>query len=124
VLSIACAKLGANRVLAVDLDEVAVKVAKLNVKVNKVQEVVEVKHGNLADHVDGTYQLVVANILAEVILRLVDDAYRLLSPGGVFIASGIIENKRKDVEEALRNAGFTIIDIESEEDWVSIVSRK
>ncbi|MGV3487137.1 MAG: 50S ribosomal protein L11 methyltransferase [Tuberibacillus sp.] len=124
VLSIACAKLGADRVQAVDLDEVAVRVAELNVKVNKVQDKVDVKHGNLADNLEGPFNLVVANILAEVILRLIDDAYQLLIPGGLFIASGIIENKRHDVEEAMKAAGLTIVDVETEDDWVAIVARK
>jgi len=124
VLSIACAKLGAEKVQAVDLDDVAVKVAELNVKVNKVQDKVQVKRGNLADNIEGPYDLIVANILAEVILRLVDDAYRLLVPGGLFIASGIIENKRHEVEKAMKKAGLTIVDVKSEDDWVAFVARK
>lgn len=124
VLSIACAKLGAEKVQAVDLDDVAVRVAELNMKVNKVQDKVQVKRGNLADHLEGPYDLIVANILAEVILRLIDDASQLLDTGGLFISSGIIDKKRQEVESALIAAGLTIVEMKTDGDWVAFVARK
>ncbi len=87
--------LGAKRVHALDLDPVAVESAKLNVKLNKVHDVVAVSQNNLLDRVDEQADVIVANILAEIILRFVDDAYRLLRSGGVFITSGIIQTKNK-----------------------------
>ncbi|WP_077614526.1 50S ribosomal protein L11 methyltransferase [Caenibacillus caldisaponilyticus] len=124
VLSIACAKLGAQSVDAVDLDEVAVKVAGMNVRLNKVQDRVRVQRGNLADHLTGPYDLIVANILAEVILRLINDAGRLLDRGGRFIASGIILKKKEEVKQRLIEAGFAVDEESADGDWIALICRK
>ena len=124
VLAIGAAMLGAQHVHALDLDEVAVRSAKLNVKLNKVQDHVEVVQGNLLDTVKEPAEIVVANILAEIIMTFIDDAYRLVRPNGYFIASGIIETKKEEVKTALEKAGFVIEEVMMMEDWVTIISRK
>jgi ribosomal protein L11 methyltransferase len=124
VLSIAAAKLGAGRIEALDLDEVAVNVASGNIKLNKVQDLVKVRQSNLLDGVEGESDIVVANILAEVILRFVHDAYRIVKKDGYFITSGIIQQKKESVKEALLNAGFAIEEVISMEDWVAIIAKK
>ncbi|TMW73867.1 50S ribosomal protein L11 methyltransferase [Alteribacter natronophilus] len=124
VLSIACAKLGAGRVLAMDLDDVAVRTANINVKLNKAQDVVSIRQNNLLKNVDETPDLIVANILAEVIVRMTDDAFEQLNPGGTIITSGIISAKRNLVKDALRKSGFTIAEVIEMEDWLSIVAEK
>ncbi|KHF31244.1 Ribosomal protein L11 methyltransferase [Anoxybacillus sp. BCO1] len=106
ILSIAAAMLGAKRVHALDLDPVAVESAKLNVKLNKVHDVVAVSQNNLLDRVDEQADVIVANILAEIILRFVDDAYRLLRSGGVFITSGIIQTKKQESERRSSSRWF------------------
>ncbi|MGJ7035019.1 50S ribosomal protein L11 methyltransferase [Anoxybacillus eryuanensis] len=124
ILSIAAAMLGAKRVHALDLDPVAVESAKLNVKLNKVHDVVTVSQNNLLDRMDEQADVIVANILAEIILRFVDDAYRLLRSGGVFITSGIIQTKKQEVKEGLLRAGFTIEETLTMEDWVAFIAKK
>lgn len=124
ILSIAAAMLGAKRVHALDLDPVAVESAKLNVKLNKVHDVVAVSQNNLLDRVDEQADVIVANILAEIILRFVDDAYRLLRAGGMFITSGIIQTKKQEVKEGLLRAGFTIEETLTMEDWVAFIAKK
>jgi ribosomal protein L11 methyltransferase len=124
VLSIAAAKLGAKKVLALDLDEVAVKSATINVKLNKVQDIITVKQNNLLDQVDEQVDLIVANILAEVIVRFVHEAKELLKEGGTFITSGIIKGKKQEVKEALLNQGFLIEDTLEMEDWVAFIAKK
>ncbi len=124
VLSIAAAKLGAATIEALDLDEVAVNVAKSNITLNKVEDVVQVRQNNLLDAVKGEADIIVANILAEVILRFVDDAYRLVKKDGYFISSGIILQKKEVVKEAILKVGFTIEEIITMEDWVSIIAKK
>ena len=124
ILSIAAAMLGAERVHALDLDPVAVESAKLNVKLNKVHDVVTVSQNNLLDRIDEQADVIVANILAEIILRFVDDAYRLLRAGGTFITSGIIQTKKQEVKEGLMRAGFTIEETLTMEDWVAFVAKK
>jgi ribosomal protein L11 methyltransferase len=124
VLSIGAAMLGAAEVRALDLDDVAVTAARLNVKLNKVQNVVSVSQNNLLDNIEGPVDVVVANILAEVIVRFVDDAAKVLKPGGIFITSGIISAKKDEVKEALIKEGFIIKEVTVMEDWVAIVAQK
>ncbi|MBT2695004.1 50S ribosomal protein L11 methyltransferase [Bacillus sp. ISL-55] len=124
VLSIAAAKLGAGKVEAMDLDDVAVQVAKLNLKLNKVHDVATISQNNLLDGVAEGADIVVANILAEVILRFADDAGKVVKNGGYFITSGIIQQKKEVVKDAMINAGFEIEEIISMEDWVAIISKK
>ncbi|CAN7315463.1 50S ribosomal protein L11 methyltransferase [Rossellomorea sp. LjRoot5] len=124
VLSIASALLAADQVRAYDLDEVAVRSARLNVKLNKVQETVSVDANNLLNGVTGQADVIVANILAEIILRFTEDAYELVKPGGYFITSGIIQPKKQEVRDSLEAAGFHIEEIMVMEDWVAIIAIK
>jgi ribosomal protein L11 methyltransferase len=125
VLSIAAALLGAKHIRAFDLDEVAVTTARINIKLNKVNKTVDVSQNNLLDGViENSADVVVANILAEVILRFTDDTARVVKPGGYFIASGIIQQKKEQVMEALENADFEIVETILMEDWVAIISKK
>lgn len=124
VLSIAAAMLGANHVKALDLDEVAVQSARINIKLNKVNDHVTVSQNNLLDGIEGPVDIVVANILAEVILRFVDDVAKVVKTDGFFIASGIIQQKKELVREAIISKGFTIEETLVMEDWVAIIAKK
>jgi len=124
ILSIAAVKLGASRVLATDLDEVAVRSAQANTELNGVAEQITVKQNDLLQGIDGPAELVVANILAEIILRFTDDVYRVLQPGGTFIASGIIRPREADVKDALVRSGLEVIETISIDDWVAIIAKK
>jgi len=124
VLSIGAAKLGASKIHALDLDEVAVRSAIENIALNKVDHIVRVTHGNLLDNVDEQADIVVANILAEIIMTFTDDAFTIVKDGGLFITSGIIATKKEDVKDSLQQAGFEIEEVMMMEDWVTIISRK
>ena len=124
VLSIASALLGAKHIQALDLDEVAVESAKMNIKLNKVQDRIDVSQGNLLDGVDQQADVVVANILAEVIMRFTDDVAKVVKPGGYFIASGIIQPKKEDVKHAIIASGFTIDETIQMEDWVAFIAKR
>ncbi|WP_456278231.1 50S ribosomal protein L11 methyltransferase [Bacillus sp. AK128] len=124
VLSIAAALLDAKEVRAFDLDEVAVKTAIENTAINKVDQKIIVQQNNLLNDVTGSADIIVANILAEIILRFVDDAYKLVTPGGYFITSGIIQQKKQVVKSALLEAGFEIEETLTMEDWVSFIARR
>jgi ribosomal protein L11 methyltransferase len=124
VLSIGAALLEASHVRAYDLDEVAVKSARENIELNSVNEVVTVGQNNLLNDVEGQADIIVANILAEIIVRFVDDAYKLVKNGGTFITSGIIMTKKEEVKEALTKAGFLIEEVMVMEDWVAIIAKK
>ncbi|WP_440895891.1 50S ribosomal protein L11 methyltransferase [Amphibacillus sp. Q70] len=124
VLSIVAALLGAKQVFAYDLDDIAVKAATINSKLNKTASTVTVKQNNLLNHVTLNPDLIVANLLAEIILRFEKESFTLLKPGGLFITSGIIQAKEFEVKEALVNTGFEILEVNQMEDWILIVAKK
>lgn len=124
VLSIASAMLGAKSVLALDLDEVAVKSAKINSKLNKTNKVVTVAQNNLLDGVNQEADVVVANILAEVIVRFTDDVARVVKKDGYFISSGIILQKKDEVRTAIERSGFEIIETIQMEDWIAMIAKR
>ena len=80
--------------------------------------------GNLVDQVDGRFDVVTANILAEVILELLPDVTRVLKDSGAFIASGIIARKKDAVIAGLKRSGFGVIEVLEKEDWVAIAAGK
>lgn len=123
VLSIAAAKLGAKNVLALDLDSVAVESAGQNIAINSVDNRVRVRQNNLLEGIDQQVEVIVANILAEVILRFIDSAKGLLKEKGYFITSGIINTKADLVREALEEAGFRILKKLDQEDWVAFIAK-
>ena len=123
ILSIACAKLGAESVLALDLDPVAVQVARENIKLNGVGHKIEVRANDLLKGVDQKFDVIVANILAEIILLMVGSARDVLKPDGTFITSGIIKEKADLVRAELEQNGFRVIDTITEEDWVALVAK-
>ncbi|MBP1039966.1 50S ribosomal protein L11 methyltransferase [Vagococcus sp. BWB3-3] len=124
VLSIASKHLGAKEVYAYDLDDVAVTAAQENVDLNPIAGDVQVSANDLLTGVEIQADVIVANILAEIILRLIPDAWRLVKPGGKLIVSGIIEDKKAEVLEALVAIGFEITEILQQADWFGIILTK
>lgn len=122
ILSIAAAKLGAKKVVAVDMDGVAAQVSQRNAKDNQVADIVEVKKGNLMDVVEGRAHVIVANIIADVIKILAPDVPAYLERNGIFISSGIILDKLEEVKNALVKNGFKIIAVKEMGEWAAIVS--
>ena len=123
ILAIVAAKLGANDVTAVDLDEVAVEVAKENVKESNVEEQVTVLHGNLTDVIHDKADVVVANIIADIIKILAKDVQQFMKEDAVFISSGIILAKIDEVVESLEENGFEIVEVIRKGEWSAIVSK-
>lgn len=124
VLSIASSLLGARKVYAYDLDEIAVKSTKENAELNALQGEIIANKNNLLDNVDLKADLIVSNILAEIIVKFVQEAWNNLKPAGFFITSGIISKKKSLVVDELERCGFHIIEVNEIEGWVSIVAQK
>jgi ribosomal protein L11 methyltransferase len=112
ILAIAAALLGAKEVLAVDNDITAIKVAKENIAINNVDHLVELACGNLADQLDDTYDIILANIVADPIIALIPQAAHLLAPDGILIASGILASRSAEIKNILGQHNFII-----KEEW-------
>ncbi len=121
ILAIAASKLGALEVVAVDIDPVAVGVARENARLNDVE--IDIKSGNLAESVEGDFEVVCANIVATAIIALAPQILPLLSSQGVFISSGIIEERADEVATALTDCGFRVVGIDRKNGWVALTAR-
>lgn len=124
ILSIAALLLGAKDVLAIDQDKQAVKSSQKNASLNGVDHLLTVQQGNLLADVTRQVDLIVANIIAEVILLLIDDAYKRLKLNGYFIISGIIERKQSLVRESLQKASFEVVETIERDGWLCIIAQK
>lgn len=133
ILSIVALKLGAKEAVGVDIDENATIATKENLEVNKIPlEKCKVYTGNiLEDEKLGEeigydeYDIVAANILADVLLPLTPIVPKHLKKGGLFITSGIIDTKEEEVKQAiLDNGSFEIVEITRQKDWSSITARR
>jgi ribosomal protein L11 methyltransferase len=124
ILAIAAAKLGAERVLAVDLDPVAVSVAIRNVEANGVAGVVRVAESDLLQSARcERFDVIVANLLAGIVLRLLPDALAALRSGGRLLASGIVRRQAAEVAAAMRTAGLAVTE-RTLGDWVLLIGEK
>ncbi len=119
ILSIASLLLGAKKAVGVDIDALAVKTAKENGEVNGFTEPeYTVLEGNLTEKVSGKFDVVVANIVADVIIMFCKDVAAYMKEGGLFITSGIIDTKEQQVVDAFNRYGFKIKARHSEKGWV------
>ena len=121
VLAIVAAKLGAKRVEAVDFDPVAVRVARENVRQNGAENVVRTERSDLLKSVAGKADLIIANIIADIIVRLFGEVEGSLAAGGTMLLSGIIEDRLPDVVEAAGRHGFSVEKIEQEKGWAAVI---
>ena len=124
ILAIAAGKLGSKSIIAVDIDENAVNTAKENVALNGLTEVTDVRHGDLISVISEKADLVVANIIADIIVKLSDDIDKILKPDALFISSGLIMNKVDWVIEELALRQFEIIEVMKKGEWAVVVSKK
>lgn len=147
ILSIISSMLGAGFVHGMDIDEVAVRASRENAALNHIgEDKLKFSCGNLLDdnyigkgttfqlsndtikesqHIDADmqYDIVVANILADVIIPLSAVVQDYMKPNGYFITSGILDIKEDDVKEAMLKNGFEIVDVVHMNDWVSVIAR-
>ncbi len=120
ILAIAAAKLGASRVLAVDIDPDAVRVAKENIEKNAVSATVRAVLGDLVKGEAMPCDLAVANIVADAICMLAGPLTRHLKTGGLLICSGIIREREADVLAAAQAAGYTVANRLTKGEWVAL----
>ena len=134
ILAVAAMKLGASRALAVDFDPDAVSVAQENVRRNGLEGCVLTRVGDLLENLrddeetaaygENGCEVLLANILADVIIRLMPSARKALKADGVMIASGIIKDRAEDVKREMAAYGFAVTDERRSGEWVAIAARK
>lgn len=124
ILAIAAAMLGAKSVKAVDIDAVAVRVAKENVADNGLSEQIEVREGDLLHGTEGKADVIIANIIADIVIMLLQDIPQKLNDDGVLLASGIIEERMPDVEAAAQAQGLYVDAVDHRGGWVVMQMKK
>ena len=121
ILAVAGGLLGANDILGTDIDEYSIEISRENADKNGVKA--EFKVNDLLENIDKKFDLVVANIVAEIIDMMLPDMEQVLKKTGTFIGSGITLGKVDALEESLNKFGLYIVEKQVENDWVSIVAR-
>lgn len=132
ILSIVALKLGAKHAVGTDLDPCAITATKENLEVNEIAEgAMEVMIGNIIDDQEvqdavgyEKYDIVAANILADVLVPLTPVIVHQMKKGGIYITSGIIDEKEETVVEAVKAAGLEVLEVTHQNDWVSVTARK
>lgn len=122
ILSVAALLLGAQSAVGVDIDELAVKTAVENARINKVEKHFSGICGNLTDKVSGQFHIVAANIVADIIIMLTAAIEPYFYPDTVYIMSGIIDTRVADVYAALKDK-FEILSERTEKGWVALAAK-
>ena len=124
ILSIASKAFNAGDVYAYDVDEVAVQRAKANIELNEYAKDIYVASNDLLTNINIKADVIVANILADIIMMLWQDAYALCKDNGYFIVSGIIDDKVAMILEAAQTTGFTCYQHLKLKDWNTFIFQK
>lgn len=124
ILSIISAKLGAKNIQAVDYDDSVLKIVEENLEQNNVQDIISVAQSDLMQNVHGKAELVIANIIADIIIRLFDQLDEHLEQGGTLLTSGIIEDRIKDVLAAAEEHGYGVVERLENKGWACITFKR
>lgn len=124
ILSIISAKLGAKNIQAVDYDDSVLKIVEENLEQNNVQDIISVAQSDLMQNVHGKAELVIANIIADIIIRLFDQLDEHLEQGGTLLASGIIEDRIEDVLAAAEKHGYGVVERLENKGWACITFKR
>ena len=123
ILGIASVLLGAKEAYGVDIDETAVRIANENAELNEVVGRFTAECGDLTEHAKGKFNLVLANIVADVIISLTENIKTYMAEDATFVMSGIIDTREEDVLAALNKNGFDIMERKPENGWVCLVAK-
>lgn len=124
ILSIISAKLGAKNIQAVDYDDSVLKIVEENLEQNNVEDIISVAQSDLMQNVHGKAELVIANIIADIIIRLFDQLDEHLEQGGTLLTSGIIEDRIEDVLAAAEKHGYGVVERLENKGWACITFKR
>lgn len=120
ILAITALLLGAKEAVGVDIDALAVKIAGENADLNGVGEQAQFICGDLTEKISGSYDVICANIVADVIIRLAPNVSAFMHPGSILLVSGIIEERCGEVKAVLEENGLTAEEVKTENGWAAI----
>lgn len=120
ILSQAAVLMGADSACGCDIDEAAICAAKSNARLNGLEAKTSYYKGDLLEFADGRFDIVVANIVADIIMQLTRDIKQVLPFGGIFISSGIIDSRVDEVVSFIQKNGFEIAEIRERRGWAAI----
>jgi ribosomal protein L11 methyltransferase len=123
ILAIAAAKLGARQVVGVDTDPIAIEATTANARRNAVARRVRARQGSVPTS-DGPFDVILANLIATLLVRLASQLHDQLAPGGILVASGIFVDREVDVREAFAAAGLPVAKRAVDGDWVALEARR
>jgi len=123
ILGISCAKLGAESVVGVDIDPKAVEIARKNVAINGVEDRVRIVNRDVRK-MKGNFDLIVANLTAETLLKIKSHLFALTDPGRYLIISGIIEQNGKMIEETFSSENMKLLKTIREKEWLCCILKK
>lgn len=124
ILAVSAALLGAESALGLDIDEASVRVANENAALNEVSDKCRFIHGELGDEIDGRFDIILANLIADLIIGHAGFMEDKLDDGGVLIASGIIDAREDEAAAALTGSGLDITERAYDGGWVALAYRK
>lgn len=124
ILAIAAALLGADECLGIDIDPEAVRVAKENIAKNHLEGKISAQYGDLTEGVDYEADIVVANLMADLVIRLSPAAFGHLGKGGWYVSSGILDVKEEVVCKAIKESGFEIFRVLHDEEWCAVIAHR
>ncbi|MBR3146626.1 MAG: 50S ribosomal protein L11 methyltransferase [Eubacterium sp.] len=124
ILSIAAAKLGAGEVLGVDIDEEAVRVSGENFRLNNTDDICRAEYGDVTKGVGFNADLVAANLMAELLCMISKGVASHLQKGGIFISSGILDEKEDMVKQSYSDAGFDVTGVMHDGEWCCVIAEK
>ncbi|HRV33251.1 MAG TPA: 50S ribosomal protein L11 methyltransferase [Anaerovoracaceae bacterium] len=124
ILAIAAAMLGGEEVLAADLDPQALATARENIRKNNVDHVVHTVLADLTEGIDSRSDVIVANLMADLVIRLTGSIKEQLTERGLYISGGILLEKEASVRSALEASGFHVLEMFREEEWCAIAAQR
>lgn len=124
ILMIAAHLFQAKKMTGTDIDDIAIETAEKNITLNDISsEKFTLVKGNLSEAVHEKFDFVAANILAEIIVDLLPDLHHVIKKDGIFVCSGILEEKAEMIVEKMKETGFSIIEMIKKDSWAAIAGK-
>ena len=123
ILSVAAALLGSEKVIGIDIDESSVITSRESSRINQTEDITQFICGDLVTDIDVQADIIIANLFANTIIKLLPDIKRTLKSNGLFISSGIIKDRLEEVTESYKSHDLSVIKIDNMGDWYIVIGQ-